>query len=160
MGSCPRDSGTPSACSAIGTWFSGGRLGQRENDHRLPSGNPPGWSPIVSSAGESSPGLWGILASLPLGASALVQLVPGLRKGAFSGLPRRDQMDGVGAFLGGDLGAAFKVPHDVGGDKDDQFLLRLGVEGASEELAQEGDVTQEWDLGQVLGDLGLDRKST
>src|ERR1035441_3780546 len=147
MGSRPRDSGTPPGCSAIGTWFSGGRLGQRENDHRLPSGNPPGWSPIVSSAGESSPGLWGILASLPLGAFALVQPVPGQRKGAFSGLPRRDEADGVGAFLGGDLGAAFKVPDDVRGDEDDEFLLQLGVKRAGEELAQEGDVAQEGDLG-------------
>ena len=59
---------------------------------------------------------------------------------SFSGLPRRGQAVGVGAFLKGDFGAAFKVPHDVGGDKDDQFLLRLGVEGAGEELAQEGEV--------------------
>src|ERR1017187_10869206 len=73
-----------------------------------------------------------------------------------SGLPRRDQADGVGAFLGGDLGAAFKVPHDVRGDEDDEFLLQLGVKRACEDLAQEGDVAQEWDLGQVLGDLGLD----
>src|ERR1035441_2398643 len=83
MGSCPRDSGTPSGCSAIGAWFSGGRLGQRENDHRLPSGNPPGW--IGQPFGLISRGL------------------------SISGLPRRDQADGVGAFLGGGLGAAFKV---------------------------------------------------
>ena len=36
-GACPR---TP---------HSGGRSGQRGNDHRLPSGNPPGWPPRVSS---------------------------------------------------------------------------------------------------------------
>src|ERR1035438_2962104 len=56
-------------------------------------------------------------------------------------------------FVRGDLGAAFKVPHDMRGDEDDEFLLQLGVEGAGEELAQEGDVAQERDLGQV------DRKS-
>src|ERR1035441_4641416 len=54
----------------------------------------------------------------------------------------------------GNLGAAFKVPNDVRGDKDDQFLLQLGVKRAREELAQERDVTQEWDLGQVLGEIG------
>src|ERR1035441_881336 len=58
-------------------------------------------------------------------------------------------------FVRGNLGAAFKVSHDVRGDKDDEFLLQLGVKRAREELAQEGDVAQEWDLGQVLGDLGL-----
>ena len=46
--------------------------------------------------------------------------------------------------------------NDVRRDEDDKFLFLVEPEGAGEELAQERDVSEERDLGVVLGLLGLD----
>jgi len=50
----------PSGVLGPATRFSGGRSGQGGNDHRLPSGNPPGWPPFRSAGRpNSSLLLWG-----------------------------------------------------------------------------------------------------